>query len=274
MALTADGPRGIEPPATGKLVVAGDWHGNAAWARHVIEQTAALGIDTILQVGDLGVLWPGDVGNTFAFKVQRELNRHGVRLVFVDGNHDNHPALRALPRDTAGFGVITAKTKGGGRLDLIRWAPRGHRWTWPGSGGRQVRFGALGGAFSVDHRHRRAGRDWWPGIEEVEPQDVETLGLEPLDVLVAHECPTGAAPQSAMRLDPHDEAQSRVSQDLLRTALTATRPRLMFAGHWHQRRVFEIDVHNDAGPTVLHVLNMDGEAQSWAVLDLEDLSVT
>lgn len=227
----------LNPPTGGRILVAGDWHGNTAWAMHAVEQAAALGIDTILQVGDLAVLWPGEAGSTFTFKLNKHLARRGVRLVFVDGNHDNHTALRDLPRDTAGFGVVSSKTKGGGDLDLIRWAPRGHRWTWPSVDGRQVRFGALGGAFSIDHRYRTPGRDWWPRIEEVQPEDLDALGRDPLDVLVSHDCPTGASPPSGPRIDPGDDAQSKVSRDLLRAAVNATKPRLMFAGHWHQRRV-------------------------------------
>lgn len=236
---------------------------------HVIERTAAAGIDTILHVGDLGVLWPEDVGNSFTFELQCHLDKHDVRLVFVDGNHDNRAALRALPRDADGFGVIRTKAKGGGRLELVRWVPRGHRWTWPGATGRQVRFGGLGGAFSVDHRHRTPGRSWWPGIEEVEPQDVEALGPEPLDVLVSHDCPTGAVPPSTMRIEPGDDAQSEVSRDLLRAAVNATRPRLQFAGHWHQRRVYQLDRVDGGDPTAVHVLGGDGEAGNWVVLDLE-----
>ncbi len=201
----------LSAPGRGRIVVAGDWHGNALWARHVIERTAAAGIDTILHVGDLGILWPEDAGNSFTFKLQHHLDAQGVRLVLVDGNHDNHSALRALPRDAAGFGVVRTKARRGGRHELIRWAPRGHRWTWPDDAGRPMRFGALGGAFSIDHKRRRAGKDWWPGIEEVAPEDVDALGTEPLDVLVSHDCPTGAVPRSTMRLDHDTEMRSRMS---------------------------------------------------------------
>lgn len=261
----------LPPPSGGRIVVAGDWHGNTVWAMHVIERTAAMGIDTILQLGDLGVLWPGDVGNTFAFKLQRHLAKFGVRLVFVDGNHDNHSALRALPRDAAGFGVIRTKTKGGGRLELVRWAPRGHRWSWPATTGRPVRFGALGGAFSIDYAHRKPGRDWWPWIEEVEPQDLDALGSEPLDVLVSHDCPTGAVPPSTMSLDYDDELRSQRSRDLLRAAVDATRPVLHFAGHWHQRSTFEIGDSRGSSRTVVQVLGRDGGEGSWLVLDLSAL---
>ncbi len=263
----------IEPPAGGRVVIAGDWHGNTPWAMHVIERTSALGIDTILQLGDLGVLWPGDVGSTFTFKLQRHLAKHGVRLVFVDGNHDNHTALRALPRDSGGFGVIRTKAKGGGRLELIRWAPRGHRWTWPDANGAPVRFGALGGAFSIDYHHRRVGKDWWPGIEEVQAEDLQALGPEPLDVLLAHDCPTGAVPASTMVIDYDDDVRSRRSRDLLLQAVTATHPRLHFAGHWHQRQTFNLAHDGQVAPTTVHVLDRDGSGANWVLLDLKTLDV-
>ncbi len=37
----------LTAPAARRIVVAGDWHGNTAWAMHVVEQTAAIDIDTI-----------------------------------------------------------------------------------------------------------------------------------------------------------------------------------------------------------------------------------
>ena len=262
----------LPAPADGRIVVAGDWHGNTLHAMTAIAEAGRLGIDTVLHVGDLAVLWPGDAGASFTFKLQRELDKHGVRLYLVDGNHDNHTALRALPRDNAGLGVVRTKTKGGGQLDLIRWVPRGHRWTWPGAGGRVVRFGALGGAYSIDWRYRKAGLTWWPIDEEVAPEDLEQLGTEPLDVLISHDCPTGAVPNSTMRIPIGDEAQSKVSRDLLRQAVDATRPALQFCGHWHQRRIFQVD-HSEGPPTAVHVLDMDGTSLNWVVLDLDAVEV-
>ena len=244
----------------------------------MIAAAGRLGIDTIVHVGDLGVRWPGDPGSSFTFKVQRELDKHGVRLFLTDGNHDNPTALRGLLRDDAGFGVIHTfgvipiKAKGGRRLDLIRWTPRGHRWTWPGADGRPVRLGALGGAFSVDWRHRKAGISWWPIDEEVAPENLEQLGTDPLDVLISHECPAGAVPPSTMRIPVGDEAQSKVSRDLLRQAVDVTRPALQFCGHWHQRAVYRID-HPQGPPTTVQLLDIDGSAANWVVLDLSTLTV-
>lgn len=77
--LSVNGIPRFPRPAGGRIVVAGDWHGDTAWAMHVIEQAAALGMDTILHVGDLGVLGPGDVGSSFTFKLQGQLDKHGRR---------------------------------------------------------------------------------------------------------------------------------------------------------------------------------------------------
>lgn len=103
-------------------------------------------------------------------------------------------------------------------------------------------------------------------------EDLQHLGTEPLDVLISHDCPTGAVPDSTMRIPVGDEAQSKVSRDLLRQAVNTTRAALQFCGHWHQRRTFQIH-HPDSPPTVVHVLDMDGTSSNWVVLDLESLEV-
>ncbi|WP_159803300.1 hypothetical protein [Arthrobacter zhaoguopingii] len=48
-------------------------------------------------------------------------------MVFIDGNHDVHLDLRALPLNSEGFGVI---------MEQLLYSRRGHRWQLDG-----VRFG-------------------------------------------------------------------------------------------------------------------------------------
>lgn len=60
--------------------------------------------------------------------------------------------------------------------DRVQWIPRGCRWVWNG-----VRFGAVGGAFSVDWRRRTPGDSWWPDHENVSDTDIERLGSDALD---------------------------------------------------------------------------------------------
>ncbi len=45
----------LELPDEVQVVVAGAWHGNTQIARQVIERAAAVGVHTILHVGDLGI---------------------------------------------------------------------------------------------------------------------------------------------------------------------------------------------------------------------------
>lgn len=67
--------------------------------------------------------------------------------------------------------------------DHLCWAPRGLRREWA-----DLRFGTLGGGYSVDHWWRTKGLDFWP--EEVTTaDDVRRLGRDPLDVLVSHDGP-------------------------------------------------------------------------------------
>lgn len=59
-----------------RIVVAGDWHGNAEWAEHVIKISAVELADEnpriILVLGDFGV-WPGAAGAEYLHRVSTAL---------------------------------------------------------------------------------------------------------------------------------------------------------------------------------------------------------
>lgn len=146
-----------------RLLFAGDWHGDEDWAAEVIARAAATGCGWVVQVGDFGFGFfrlgddpaePGDWAPRcpFARHVSTLAVDAGVRVVFIDGNHDNQVLLGRLaerrgPGGEKGFVPVE---------DNLWWAPRGHRWTWDGA-----RFGALGGAYSIDRRRRTKGLDYW-----------------------------------------------------------------------------------------------------------------
>lgn len=222
-----------------KLLFAGDWHGDEDWASEAIGRAADTGAAWVVQLGDFGFGFyrlgddpaqPGDWAPRcpFARRVSALAVELGVQVVFIDGNHDNPVLLARLAhsRDPAGAEAFVPVEDG------LFWAPRGHRWEWDG-----IRFGALGGAYSIDRRMRTTGLDFWP--EEVTaPADVARLGHDPLDVLVCHDGPTipegfrplpGASPRKV------DQA----SRDQVATAVERTRPRLVVHGHWHLRYTAE-----------------------------------
>src|SRR5690554_5324471 len=153
-----------------RLVIAGDWHGNLQHATFVVDRASYQGIDTVIQVGDFGFGWPGDDPRLLQ-RLSRRLVNRGVQLLFIRGNHDCTPWLDELDRDEDGLADADPH---------IRYVPDGARFELNG-----LRFGALGGARSVDKDLRTEGRDWWPD-EEAHPADLEWLGHDPLDVLLTH----------------------------------------------------------------------------------------
>lgn len=245
-------------PGTARVVVAGDWHGHTWWAQSAVQRAARVGgVSQILQVGDAGFRWPGPQSGKFDRKVNRELSQFGLRMVYVDGNHDPHDRLHVARRDSLGFGVIQ---------DRIRYAPRGHRWRVGG-----LVFAAMGGAFSIDHHRRTPGRNWWPSTEEVQQGDVDKLGDDPVDILLTHDVPAAVAMTSDMKVRPEDAEQAQVTRDLLQQAVERTRPRLVVAGHWHQRKTETI--RHGGNETRVEVLASDGMAGDAIILELGNLSV-
>jgi predicted phosphodiesterase len=251
---------GISPGDVKKVLKAGDWHGSTRWMRQVLTCAARDGYKLIVHVGDLKVLWPDEFYPDFASQggftaeLVQLLEKLGLILIFIDGNHDAHPALRALPLNGDGFGVIS---------DRLLYAPRGHRWSLGG-----VRFGALGGAYSIDRYRGTEGWDWW--LEETTvPEDVAALGREPLDVLITHDVPAGIDVESMFDLPEAIERESYIVRSLLRDAVRNTEPTLVFSGHWHQRRTGLMP----GMETRVHVLNMNGRAGNVVSLDLATLAV-
>lgn len=236
-----------------RILVAGDTHGNLAWCTKLCSIAREQGCTTVLQVGDFGY-WPHvQWGQKFLVALEKRAKQSGVTIYWIDGNHENHDVLRDLPRAGDGFVDISER---------IRHIPRGHRWTWEG-----VRFGALGGAFSIDWRQRTLGYSWWPG-ELVQPEDVEALGSDPLDVLVTHDVPAGVTMVSSFVLPPLDEEMGRRVRTLVRKAVDVTRPQLVLHGHWHQRASNLLDGVRVEGLAA----DVQGDRSAWGVLELPSLA--
>lgn len=250
---------GIDPADITKIVTAGDWHGSTRWMRQVLTCAARDGYKVIVHVGDLKVLWYDEYpdypeAGGFTAELAGLLEDLGLVFIFVDGNHDVHPKLRALTLNTDGFGVIS---------DRLLYAPRGHRWTLRG-----VRFGAIGGAYSIDRYRGKEGLDWF--VDEVTvPDDVEALGTEPLDVLITHDVPAGIDVETMFDLPEAIEREANIVRSLLRDAVRATEPKLVFSGHWHQRRTGLVP----GMEARVHVLDKEFKAGNLVSLDLATLAV-
>lgn len=240
-----------------RVLVCGDWHGNLAHMKAAVRAAEVHGCQVLVQVGDLGILWPGQHSKSFDLPLVEELEKRGVTFVFVDGNHDNHAALREFDAEPDGFVEV---------LKGVFWAPRGHRWTWSG-----VSFAALGGAFSVDWQWRTEGESVWWGLETPKQEEADRLGSEPVDVLLTHDVPTGVPVASQFQVDPVTEREAGVTRHLLKDVVDRLHPKLVFSGHWHQR---VSHVLSKKPPVRAEVLHMDGNPFNAVILELASLEIT
>jgi Calcineurin-like phosphoesterase len=245
-----------------KIAVAGDWHGNTAWAVRAVHRMAGLlpgdGPRVVVHLGDFGI-WPGPGGQEYLSRLDEALAAAGAQLWFVDGNHEDFTQLARLRPGPEGCEQVTER---------IWHLPRGYRWRWHGRS-----WLALGGGVSLDRAGRRAGLDWWPEEEITRAQATSVIAAGPADVMVTHECPAGiehAFPPPPTWWSPSDLRRSDAHQALLREVVLAVRPRWLMHGHLHiayQGRV-------DLGAGVIEVTGLDcdgAEAGNWGVLDIRSM---
>ena len=250
--------------ATSRAVVFGDIHGDATALRLVASRAVGeMQLTRVLvSVGDLGLGTWGGHQDKLLNRADYLLEELDGYLLVVPGNHDDYDwidSTLASRRDALGFGV-------GGRHGRVRIASRGHRWTL---GGR--RFGALGGAVSLDRARRTEGRSWW-AAEAPTPADAETLGDGELDVLITHDVPAGVPMVSAPGWNAQLLERSDVVRALLREAVEATRPAVGFCGHWHQRVTHTLE-RADGGTTRVEALSAEHTPGNAVVLDLRDTAL-
>lgn len=284
---------GMVSRVVAKVLTLGDVHGNIPFLRAACEAASAAGCSTVLQLGDLGAFWPRS--DRFLADIDEICEFHGIdQIVFIDGNHEGFTsqvtfvaadgtvtsgglvaALAQAARDDDGFVVLSKR---------VRWAPRGHRWTWAGR-----RFGALGGAFSVDWRRRSNYVTWWRDEELTCDEDVAALGAGPLDVLVTHDAPAGVDMTrfSMFDLPVRDLVIADGVRDRLAQAIQATLPELVVHGHWHARHSSVLSwvdrpATETSGDLVWRSARVEGfgadvsdvwPRESWAVLDVASLEL-
>lgn len=214
-----------------KILILGDTHAYDQAIAHAYSEGAELGIGRIFQVGDFGY-WPrktvpGSTEQQFLTTVNRLGAKYGIPCYWLPGNHEDWDAYDVLiedgPHDEDGFAVH----------GWMRAAPRVHRWEWDG-----VRFGSVGGAFSIDRSCRKEGWSWF--TQEVPRwEDVTTLGIAPLDVLLTHDAPLNVATEihgyKPLRFASTEAEEASRSQAVIASAVANTGPSVVFHGHWHSQ---------------------------------------
>lgn len=192
----------------------GDIHGDFQALRAVVD--AVLGrlasVERVIQVGDFG-FWPRHDPDFGLLSIS-------VPLLFIDGNHEDHPSLQSARLDAPGRVLADCPAL------LI---PRGY-----------VADGVvfMGGGTSIDRSSRLEGEDWFREENLIEAEVARAIGRvreSPVKVMVAHETTAGAF-HCIRRLDwaPVDR-----NRDLLEELFLAARPLVYVHGHYHFFREYE-----------------------------------
>lgn len=229
-----------------KVALAGDWHGSTLAAGAAFHEARRAGADVLVQLGDLGV-WPGHEGQEYLDTLEYLADKYMLPLLFIDGNHEDFPQLNAAHRHETGVGVL--------RPNVLHLR-RGTVWTWAG-----YRFGALGGAPSIDKGTRLPGVSWWPE-EVVTEADVTSLlentGDEPLDVLLTHDTVSDAPlPTRRFPLPGAVQMECDISRQQLSRVTAQVTPQLLVHGHYHE--------HKEYPSAYTQVLGLDMEMRRGAL---------
>jgi Icc-related predicted phosphoesterase len=210
-----------------EIIATGDIHGKFRYLNALINKYKDR-LDLVLCGGDFGY-WPN-------FDSDHEnIKTHGIPVLWCDGNHENHWALRDRKSDEIAENVF--------------YMPRGS--TYKLEDGRTILF--MGGADSIDKDQRTIGRDWFPE-EVITQKDMMNLPDVKVDIIVSHTCPTELYPTM---LKHYDGRSMEPSNYALSEIWKIYKPDLWFFGHWHYYK------EGNLGDTKWYALGKTMSSQRW-----------
>lgn len=221
-----------------QFLFVGDSHGDTSFVSAVCKYAQALGITTVIQLGDFGIWDHTKSGENFLDTLNSNAEKRGVKWLFVAGNHENYDRLEEYQREAEAKEY--PEYVNGGMVpirDNILWVGRANHWKQDG-----VTFGAIGGAVSIDRYSRRQGDSWWPQ-ESTNIEDLrvlyERVWLDgPVDVLLTHDAP------DSLPVFPgfiKDDPMSNANRAIVTQAGLVAQPQYWFHGHYHRELKYEFD---------------------------------
>jgi Icc-related predicted phosphoesterase len=211
-----------------RVLITGDIHNNFGRLNELINKKKP---DLIIPCGDFG-FWPGVPWAEPLSNIKLQKTK---KLLWCDGNHENHWALRDRTTDELAPNII--------------YMPRGS--TYQLEDGRTIMF--MGGALSIDKHLRRVGVDWFPE-EVITQKDLIGLPDVKVDIFITHTCPT----ELLIDLLPFDRRKTPEPSNYALTALWKEyMPSLWFFGHWHK---YYSGMLNH---TIWHALSAPGFGDRW-----------
>lgn len=188
-----------------RILITGDIHMEFGQLNTIINKKKP---DMIICCGDFGY-WPKVPWGIPLSEIKLQDTK---KLLWCDGNHEDHWSLRDRKTDELAPGII--------------YMPRGSTYTL--EDGRTIMF--MGGAYSIDEELRKVGVDWFPE-EIITQKDLYNLPDIKVDIFISHTCPT----ELVLDLIPYyPEKGFEPSNRALSELWRMYKPDLWFFGHWHK----------------------------------------
>lgn len=176
--------------------------------------------DYLIICGDFGGVWDGGAHDTQCLNWIQE---RSFTTLFIDGNHENHDMLDAMP----------AEQWNGGRVHFVRediiHLMRGQMFELEGS-----RIFTMGGADSMDKPWREEGKNWWrremPSADEYAEarESLQRCGYK-VDYIVTH-----TAPYSMLKKTMYRGKDEIELNKFLDEVQETTAYKKWFFGHFHK----------------------------------------
>ena len=181
--------------------------------------------DYLIICGDFGYIFANDEKeNTFL----DELAKKPYTICFIDGNHENFPAIYRYPTELWNGGMIHRI-----RQNVIHLM-RGQVFEIDGKS-----FFTMGGAYSIDRHLRSEGLSYWkeelPGNSEYREasENLKEHGCK-VDYILTH-----TAPREMIRwMGKHPDAHDMELTGFLEWIMYEVEYKEWFFGHWHIDKVF------------------------------------
>ena len=210
------------------IYLTGDIHGDPKRVSEAIERFGITHNDIIVILGDVGMNYYGSHGDRSR---KRNLNRHGVQILCIHGNHEMRPATLTTYQEKVWHGGIVYIEE---EFPNLLFAKDGEVYDLDG-----CKAIAIGGAYSVDKWHRlERGINWFPDeqpSDEIKAQvenKLDELGWQ-VDAVLTHTCPQRYTPTEAF-LSFVDQSSVDNSTELWLDSIAEKLDyKAWYCGHWH-----------------------------------------
>jgi hypothetical protein len=186
----------------------GDIHSEWFYLNELVGQNP----DLIICCGDFGY-WPRYFGPNGIAHPKDGIKNGNIKILFCDGNHEDHEALRLLEDTEIAPNVF--------------YMPRGS--TYKLQDGRTILF--MGGANSIDKDMRTLGVDYFRE-ETISYADLQNLPDEDIDIVVSHTCPDELT-EDMIKRSYYGFSDNDPSRKALSYLLKKYNPSFWYFGHWH-----------------------------------------